>query len=232
MHMVLEQLLCLAVFGNVKTTYDIDTLISKLPGSISYMSQYHGVDKFILRSVFAINQYVAGIGSTSDTASISKLELQRLELQARLHAPANVSPGIYLRREDAQAAMHYAHVYYYALLIYFQRCLHQPSPENISDMVDRALSHLERAEEIAGASNGCVLLWPCLVIAAECGSSCIKARALEWFKLKRRHGFASVDTGANILTNYWKWRDENPDKAAGTTWQEFVRGTEDDVVPI
>ncbi|KID73924.1 Fungal Zn binuclear cluster domain containing protein, partial [Metarhizium brunneum ARSEF 3297] len=231
MHLVLEQLLCLAVFGNVKTTYDIDALIAKLPGAISYMSQYHGVDKFILRSVFAINRYVAGSGSRSDTAS-SKLDLQRLELQASLHAPATVSPGIYLRREDAQAAMHYAHVYYYALLIYFQRCIYQSSPESVSGMVDRALCHLETAEEIAGASNGCILLWPCLVIAAECGSAYMKARALEWFKRKRRHGFASVDTGADILANYWKWRDENPDEASRTTWQEFVRGTEDDVVPI
>lgn len=232
MHMVLEQLLCLAVFGNVKTTYDIGTLIAKLPGANSYMSQYHGVDKFILRSVFAINQYVAGSGSRSDTASVSELELRRLELQASFYAPAPVSPGIYLRREDAQAAMHYAHVYYYALLIYFQRCLYQSYPESVSGIVDRALCHLEAAEEIAGASNGCILLWPCLVIAAECGPSCMKARALEWFKRKRRHGFASVDTGASILTNYWKWRDENPDEASRTTWQEFVRGTEDDVVPI
>lgn len=173
------------------TSYNLDALIFRLPESVSYMGQYHGIDKFILRAILRINQYVDGSGNRSETVSSSGcmaskdngtskssfLDTERLELQAYLHAPTTVAAEEYQRQEDAAVAMHYSNVYYYALLIYLQRSVHR-RPEHLEEMVERALSHLESAEEIAGGSNGCIFLWPCLVIAAECNTSFMKACAL------------------------------------------------------
>ena len=77
-----------------------------------------------------------------------------------------------------------------------------------------------------------LLLWPCLVITAECVSTCMKARALAWFGLKKRHGFKSVDMASGILADYWRWRDNNYEQALSTNWQGFVNNTYQDIVPI
>lgn len=37
LRIVLEQFLCLSVFGDIGTTYDLNTLIARLPDTISYM---------------------------------------------------------------------------------------------------------------------------------------------------------------------------------------------------
>lgn len=186
LHIVLEQFLCLAVFGNVTTSYNLDALIFRLLESVSYMCQYHSINKFILRAILRIDQYVGGSANRSpstshdaatDITGSSFLDMERLELQAYLHAPTTAAAEEYQRQEDAAVAMHYSNVYYYALLIYLQRSVHR-RPEHLEEMVERALSHLESAEEIAGGSNGCIFLWPCLVIAAECNTSFMKARAL------------------------------------------------------
>ncbi|ORY16439.1 fungal-specific transcription factor domain-domain-containing protein [Clohesyomyces aquaticus] len=130
LHVVLEHFLCLAVFGNITTTYDLGALIDHFPVSGSYMSQYHGISKFTLQPVLLINRYSANAsgqrsveaynGQDRQCNSSHFMDLELLELKAYLHAPTAIPPEIHPRHEDAVISFHYSHVYYFALLIYLQ----------------------------------------------------------------------------------------------------------------
>jgi len=245
LHITLEQFLCLAVFGNIDTKYDLRTLISRLPETLSFMDAHHGINKFLLCTVLSINKYAAmertqqmegtpisPASVVGANATLCRKDMERLELQAYLHAPTQPSSKSYSHPEHAAVALHYAHVYYLTLLIHFQRSVHHAPPVRIEQMVTQALSHLELAEEVGRGSNGCIHLWPCLIIASECTTPCLKARALAWFGLKKRHGFGNMDMGPAILNGYWRYRKENAEKTLQMNWQEFVRDTQWDIVPI
>lgn len=240
LHIALEQFLCLAVFGDIETKYDLDQLIAQLPDTTSYMTQFHNISKFTLRAVLAINAHAHRTrhGQSNAFESVesrnygNSTDLGLLELQIYLQAPTNKPLGTYARSADTAVSMHYSHVHYYALLIHFQRVVHNASGEAFDEMVEAALSHLEISEELGGGCNGCILLWPCLVIAAECKSPCIRARILAWFGLKRRHGFKSVDLGPDILASYWNFKDQDSEKSLYTSWQAFIKGTKHDIVPL
>ena len=240
LHIAVEQFLSLAVFGDIETKYDLDGLIAQLPDNISYMNQFHNINKFTFRAIMTINAHARRkmqeqshvFQSADPKLHGSPAGLQLLELQLYLQAPTNQPSGMYVRSVDASMAMHNCHVFYYALLIHFQRVVNHASDEALSEMVETALSHLEISEELGAGTNGCILLWPCLVIAAECKSSYTRARALAWFGLKKRHGFKNVDQGSDILTSYWEFKDKNPEKALYTSWQTFIKETQNDIVPL
>uniref|UniRef100_A0A0D2Y1L1 Uncharacterized protein n=1 Tax=Fusarium oxysporum (strain Fo5176) TaxID=660025 RepID=A0A0D2Y1L1_FUSOF len=136
------------------------------------------------------------------------------------------------KHHSVTKALHYASVWHYATIIHFQRRIRHKPPEQLQDIVSEALTHLEAAEDVATDLDGCVVLWPCMVIASECYDEAHKMRALNWFKRKERHGFANVSLASTICLEYWKWRDSNPFRALTTSWQDFVAGTQYDVVPV
>ncbi|KAI9040019.1 Fungal Zn binuclear cluster domain containing protein [Aspergillus affinis] len=225
LHTVLLQFLCLAVFGNHTSGFDLESLIAQLPDSSDYLCRYHNISKFLLRTVLPIYRISSSLPDSDRLA-------QQLELQAYLSAPSSIPE----QRSDAtkknSTNLHYSHVYDYSLLIFIQRKIHHRPPAEIQYMVKADLHHLEISEIKAQGSNGCILLWPCLVIAVECNDPVMRTRSLEWFQSKHRHGFKSLDNAKQICVDYWAWRDNNPLRARSVTWQDFVRGTNYDVVPL
>ncbi|TPX11721.1 uncharacterized protein E0L32_007458 [Thyridium curvatum] len=226
LHILAEQCVCIAAFGNLESEYDLGVLVAQLPDTEHYLYNQHSVTKSLLGFVTLINA-ISKTGLEANPVTLDGLEL-RIYLQA--------APIVHLdksgQKGDAIIIQHYHHVYYYALLIFFQRLGRHRPPSQFQDLVHEGLVHLEAAEDIAMESNGCILLWPCMTIASECVKEDLKTRALKWFERKKRHGFNNVNTATKICRGYWRWRDENAVACLSKSWQDFVVGTEYDVVPV
>ncbi|KLO91813.1 uncharacterized protein LW93_14707 [Fusarium fujikuroi] len=226
LHVVVLQCLCLVVLGDVDTHYDIADMVSQLPRTEDYVSKHHSVTKDLVGIISRINTF-SKQNAARDLGLIDQLELQ-IYLQVGPTTPHN-------RFRSAKVNFinqHYASVWHYATIIHFQRRIRHKPAEQLRDIVSEALAHLEAAEDVATELDGCIVLWPCMVIATECDDEEHKMRALSWFKKKDRHAFANVSLASTICLEYWKWRDRNPSWALTTSWQDFVAGTKYDVVPV
>ncbi|KAI1047335.1 hypothetical protein LB505_012683 [Fusarium chuoi] len=226
LHVVVLQCLCLVALGDVDTQYDLADMVSQLPTTEDYASKHHSVTKDLVGIISRINKF-SKQNAVRDLALIDQLELQ-IYLQ--------VNPTTQHNRFRSEKVnfihQHYASVWHYATIIHFQRRIRHKPAEQLRDIVSEALAHLEAAEDVATDLDGCIALWPCMVIATECYDEEHKMRALSWFRKKDRHAFANVSSASTICLEYWKWRERNPFMALTTSWQNFVAGTEYDVVPV
>ncbi|CVK96114.1 uncharacterized protein FMAN_14000 [Fusarium mangiferae] len=226
LHVVVLQCLCLVALGDVDMQYDLADMVSQLPTTEDYVSKHHSVTKDVVGIISRIN-----ILSKQDTARDLAL-IDQLELQIYLQAIPTTQNNRFHSEKVNFINQHYASVWHYATIIHFQRRIRHKPAEQLRDLVSEALAHLEAAEYVATDLDGCIALWPCMVIATECYDEEHKMRALSWFKKKDRHAFANVSLASIICLEYWKWRDRNPSWALTTSWQDFVAGTEYDVVPV
>ncbi|WKT50654.1 Zn(2)-C6 fungal-type DNA-binding domain [Fusarium oxysporum f. sp. vasinfectum] len=226
LHVVVLQCLCLVVLGDVDTQYDLADMVSQLPGTEDYVSKHHSITKDLVGIISQINTL-----SKQDTIGDLAL-IDQLELQIYLQAGPTTQHNQFRSDKVNFINQHYASVWHYATIIHFQRRIRNKPREQLRDIVSEALAHLEVAEDVATELDGCIVLWPCMVIASECYDEKHKMRALNWFKRKDRHGFANVSLASTICLEYWKWRDRNHSGALTTSWQDFVAGTQYDVVPV
>ncbi|KAI1024040.1 hypothetical protein LB504_005013 [Fusarium proliferatum] len=226
LHVVVLQCLCLVVLGDVDTQHDLADMVSQLPRTEDYVSKHHSVTKDLVGIISQINT-LSKQDATRDLAMVDQLELQ-IYLQVN-----PITQHDRFRSEKVNFInQHYASVWHYATIIHFQRRIRHKPAEQLRDIVSEALAHLEAAEDVSTDLDGCIALWPCMVIATECYDEEHKMRALSWFKKKDRHAFANVSLASTICLEYWKWRDRNPSWALTTSWQDFVASTEYDVVPF
>ncbi|KAF4950019.1 hypothetical protein FGADI_8465 [Fusarium gaditjirri] len=226
LHVVVLQCLCLIVLSDVDTQHDLADMMSQLPSTEDYISRHHSVTK---DAVVIISQ----INALSKRDAIKDLALvDQLELQIYLQVSPTTQYNQFRSEKVNYISQHYASVWHYAIIIHFQRRIRHKPPQQLQDIVSEALTYLEAAEDVATDLDGCIDLWPCMVIASECYGEAHKVRALNWFKRKDRHGFANVSSASSICLEYWKWRDRHPSRALTTSWQEFVAGTQYDVVPV
>ncbi|KAF4441439.1 Fungal Zn binuclear cluster domain containing [Fusarium acutatum] len=226
LHVVVLQCLCLVVLGDVDTQYDLADMVSQLPNIEDYVSKHHSVTKDLVGIISQINTL-----SKQDSARNLAL-IDQLELQIYLRVGPTTQHDQFRTQKVNFISQHYASVWHFATIIHFQRRIRHKPPEQLRDIVSEALAHLEVAEDVATELDGCIVLWPCMVIASECYDEEHKMRAVNWFKRKDRHGFANVSLASTICLEYWKWRDRNPTSALTISWQDFASGTRYDVVPV
>ncbi|KAH7240234.1 fungal-specific transcription factor domain-containing protein [Fusarium redolens] len=226
LHVVVLQCLCLVVLGDVETQDDLADMLSQLPATEDYLFKQHSITKTLVGIISQINTL-----SKKDTERDFTL-IDQLELQIYLQVTPNTQHNQFRSDKVNFINQHYASVWHYATIIHFQRRIRHKPPGQLQDIVSEALAHLEAAEDVATDLDGCILLWPCMVIASECYDEEHKMRALNWFKRKGRHGFANVSLASTICLEYWKWRDRNSTRSLTTSWQDFVVGTQYDVVPV
>ncbi|KAF5643406.1 fungal Zn binuclear cluster domain protein [Fusarium tjaetaba] len=225
LHVVVLQCLCLVVLGNVDTQYDLADMVSQLPTNEDYVSKHHSVTKDLVGIISQINTL-----SKQDIRDLALVD--QLELQIYLQVGPTTHHNQFRSDKVNFISQHYASVWHYATIIHFQRRIRHKPPEQLRDIVSEALGHLEAAEDVTTDLDGCIVLWPCMVIATECHDEEHKMRALNWFKKKDRHGFANVSLASTVCREYWNWRDRNPTSSLTTSWQDFVARTQYDVVPV
>ncbi|KAG5749017.1 hypothetical protein H9Q72_011011 [Fusarium xylarioides] len=191
-------------------------MVSQLPITEDYVSKHHSVTKDVVGIISQINT-LSKQDTTRDLALIDQLELQ-----IYLKVGPSTQHNQFRSEKINFINQHYASVWHYATIIHIQRRIRRKPPEQLKDIVSEALAYLEAAEDVATDLGGCIVLWPCMVIASEYYVEEHKMRALNWFKKKDRHGFANVSLASTICREYWKWRDRSPSRALNTSWQDFV----------
>ncbi|KAJ1323930.1 fungal specific transcription factor domain-containing protein [Microdochium nivale] len=195
-------------------------------------------------------------------------ELDALELQLYLDFP--VAPGALGQQEEAQrpggvggSAMlsllppthglvlhHMAQAFYYASLVFCQRCVRRAPLASVQGLIGSGVRQLEAIEAVSGGEAGSVMMWPALVLAAECGGAededvggqgaagkqGLQERMLAWFGAKRKFGFKNVEVLQELVQTLWAARraarkgEDGGDEVRGALgWQEMIREERFDV---
>lgn len=218
---VYESYLCIKILGNIQTDFDLGGLLPEL----KTVGRIHGLSGSILGIIQQTNILSSAKELYSSTA------VDKLELFLWLQSPSSIDT-VGLDHCSAKLLVQYAHVYHCAALIHLQRVLRMAVPDSLQDLVETAINHLEAIEMVGNGPKGCIWVWPCIVISAECTTPKLQARMLKWFEGKTRHGFVNLKVACDLSTEVWRRRTEHKETARDIHWQDLIQKTEYDVLPI
>lgn len=133
--------------------------------ALEFTFPYYGVSRSFLRALDRTNVLAAD----ASVPATSK-ELDALELQLYLGFPCGIprerpsvlSPKLY------DAVHRTAVAFYYAGLVFFQRRIRHTSVAGVQDLVELGVRELQSIERASGGELGCMMMWPALVLGAEC----------------------------------------------------------------
>ncbi|KAH8669139.1 hypothetical protein BX600DRAFT_267454 [Xylariales sp. PMI_506] len=177
----------------------------------------------------------AASGGGRNKITDGDLDSLELELYLNFPAPIMPRLGV-PPLQPAHAAMlhHMAQAFYYASLVFFQRSVRRVPlllGSSVQTLVASGVRHLESIEEVAaaaavgfsqpsapsassgyspnrenGGGAGSVMMWPALVLAAECGMPDLQSRMRAWFRAKRQLGFRNVVVLEELASTIWERR--------------------------
>lgn len=61
--------------------------------------------------------------------------------------------------------------------------------EAVQELVDLGIQELESLERLGTSSLGCIMVWPALILGAECNTLSVQGRMKGLFQAQRRLGF-------------------------------------------
>jgi hypothetical protein len=185
---------------------------------------FYGMSDSILRSLAQIKYLI----STKDQQS--EEDLDAFETWLYLDFPAD-HPHPYSQPTDAVVVYHMAKAFYYARLVLFQRVVRQRPLNMVQDLVQAGVCELEAIESITSGSTGCGILWPSLVLAADCGTRELQNRMRCWFQCKQRLGLRSINFLHERVNMLWGYRASGAE-SLNVTWHDFEIGVKFDVLPV
>ena len=164
----------------------------------------------------------AGRESHSSTPASEK-ELDVFELQLYLSFPSIPPPGTALEASPLGVIVqHMSRVFYYAQLVFFQRSVRHAAVETVQALVELGLSDLEAVERVGKGELGCMMLWPVLVIGAECGTAETRRRMRAWFNAQRKLGFRNLVVLEDLIATVWQSRDTVSNERANIDWRRLI----------
>ncbi|KPI39982.1 uncharacterized protein AB675_11576 [Cyphellophora attinorum] len=214
--------ICLAIFGNFEVDNELEQMLADTPNELDCIQPVHGITHVLLQIVLSIHKIA------NSKTSCPKVESDKIELQLLLYSPEAISTSD-LDLSSATVLVIYAHIYYYAIVIHFRRLVLRQSPSMLQDLVEQAIENLELTESAEGNPKGCVWLWPCLVVAAECVRPDLQSRMTAWFCAKERHGFLNLDLAGELARDVWSRRTTSPHDIH---WSDGLHGSKYDVLPL
>lgn len=247
-HMVLMAILCdFSVAEDLKAFLNVDgpergpAQPQQQPDeSLEISFPYYGVSRTFLRAHDRMNVLAVAEGGAS--SSISTLaeettrQLDAFELQLYLAFP---SPSLQHQgggggRQQLHAAViqHASTSYYYAGLVYFQRSIRRTPVALVQDLVELGVAELEAINQLGKKEGelGCMMLWPVLVLGAECDKPAVQQRIRAWFQGQKKLGFRNLVVLEDLISHVWQLRsagNSSHDKdareaAADVDWREII----------
>lgn len=220
---------------------------------------YYGASRGFLRRLDRMNTLAAitsaaAITTRANDARRGQLlspeaahELSTLELQLYLDFPPSLgiaavpNPNVTGALSPTHALMlhHMAQAFYYASLVFCQRCVRRHPLSSLQILVDSGVRQLEAIEMVSGGTAGSVMMWPALVLGAECMGKDLRGRMRRWLEGKMKLGFKNVAMLKALIETVWAARDaadcERTDAAGGEGermlqgWQDLIREPRFDV---
>jgi hypothetical protein len=227
---VYQGYLAVAALCNIDlpTSVDLATDSAIDGGQQEYLlDRFFGLTRPILANIMRMNALIKG--RTAVGTDFSPEVLDDLEQDLYSQDPQRLELAE-LNTSMRQMTTHHAYIFYYASLVHFFRSLRRLPPDDarIQCLVKQAIERLEHIEVMGGDSIGCTLVWPPFIVACECTDVRMQQRILEWYVIKRRHGFMNLEKSKDIAMEVWQRRQERPD--VDVKWQDVLKDTNTDIV--
>ena len=227
-HMVKMAILCgLSVSDHLKTFLYDDSGTSD---GLEFTFPYYGVSRSFLRAQDRINTLLTK--AASDRAPALEQELDAFELQLYLDFPSLPSqspqPGA-INAASGIVIHHTSTAFYYAGLVFFQRSVREASVAAVQELVELGLQELESIDRIGQGTLGCLMLWPALVLGAECDGPERQQRMRSWFQAQRRLGFRNLVVLEDLIATVWRARSDSTAVKEDADWRRVIAQPQFDV---
>lgn len=226
-HMVKMAILCgLAVPEDLKSFLHDESGASD---GLEFTFPYYGVSRSFLRAQDRINSLLMN-ACAARTAAQEK-ELDAFELQLYLDYPSlpTHSPLPSTHSANAIVIHHTSMAFYYAGLVFFQRSVRCAPAAAVQDLVELGLQELESIDRVGQGSLGCLMLWPVLVLGAECDGSERQQRMRAWFQAQRRLGFRNLVILEDLVATVWRAKASPAANDNERDWRQVISQSQFDV---
>lgn len=227
-HMVKMAILCgFAVPNNLKAFLDDESGPSD---GLEFTFPYYGVSRSFLRAHDRINSFLSKpeVNRTPE----GEKELDSFELQLYLDFPAlsqHAAPSATANPKNIMIIQHTSTAFYYAGLVFFRRAVRHASVAAVQDLVELGLQELESIDQVGQGALGCLMLWPVLVLGAECGGPALQQRMQSWFLAQRKLGFRNLVVLEDFVASVWRIREVPGANEANADWRLFIAQAQYDV---
>jgi hypothetical protein len=227
-HMVKMAILCgLRVQDHLKAFLHDDSAASD---GLELTFPYYGVSRSFLRNHDRINDLVTQ-ASTTRTPEQEK-DLDAFELQLYLDYPSLPlqPPGPGAPNAVNSIVIHHTSMaFYYAELVFFQRSVRRSPVAAVQDLVALGLQELESIDRVGQGTLGCLMLWPVLVLGAECGGLETQGHMRDWFRAQRQLGFRNLVVLEDLVATVWRTRTDSSANKSDADWQQVISQPQFDV---
>jgi hypothetical protein len=197
---------------------------------LEFTFPYYGVSRSFLRAQDRINTLLTN--ATSDRTPVKEQELDAFELQLYLDFPRLPSqspqPGA-INAASGIVIHHTSTAFYYAGLVFFQRSARQALVAAVQELVELGLQELESIDRIGQGTLGCLMLWPALVLGAECDGPERQQRMRSWFQAQRRLGFRNLVVLEDLIATVWRARSDSTAVKEDADWRCVIAQAQFDV---
>ncbi|KAF1933524.1 uncharacterized protein M421DRAFT_199106 [Didymella exigua CBS 183.55] len=227
-HMVKMAIMCgFQVPGHLKAFLGDESGASD---GLEFTFPYYGVSRSFLRAHDRINSLL--ISSSGDRTPEQEKELDTFELQLYLDfpgTPPQAAPSAMANPKNSVVIHHTSTVFYYAGLVFFQRSVRNAPVAAVQDLVHLGLQELESIDHVGQGALGCLMLWPVLVLGAECGGSALQQRVRTWFQAQRKLGFRNLVVLEDLVATVWRTRAVPGADKANADWRRLIAQAQFDV---
>ncbi|EFW14660.1 hypothetical protein D8B26_000657 [Coccidioides posadasii str. Silveira] len=222
-HMVSMAILCdFPVRDDLKSFLNDDE--ERFVEGLEFTFPYYGVSRSFLREHDRMNAFAATIATSTVRTPTLEKELDAFELQLYLNFPGLPPQDLVSSSSKAHGLVlhHIAKVFYYAGLVFFQRSIRHAAVATVQTLVELGVHELESIERVGKGELGCMMLWPVLVLGAECGSSGVQQRMRAWFRDQRKLGFRNLVVLEELVDAVWRARADSAADGRNVDWRDLI----------
>ncbi|KJK79282.1 hypothetical protein H634G_05522 [Metarhizium anisopliae BRIP 53293] len=223
-HMVSMAILCeVPVPNDLKAFLDDETASEGL----EFTFPYYGVSRSFLRAYDRMNS----LGDVvNDPSPELEKELDIFQLQQYLNFPTLPPQEILAPCQTHGLVLHHtAKVFYYAGLVFFQRSIRREALDTVQSLVELGIQELESIEKVGRGELGCMMLWPVVVLGAECTGAVLQNRMRVWFRGQRKLGFRNLVVLHEMIESIWTTRVALAGAERNIDWRDIIVSDEFDV---
>ncbi|KAJ4316123.1 arginine metabolism regulation protein II [Neodidymelliopsis sp. IMI 364377] len=231
-HMVKMAILCgFPVPDHLKMFFNDETGSSD---GLELSFPYYGVSRSFLRAQDRINDLLASlleVRTPEFEKSLDAFELQLYLdfpsipssslLSGPLSGPADTLQGLVIH--------HTSKTFYYAGLVFFQRSVRCAPVAAVQELVELGIQELESIDRVGRGKLGCLMLWPVLVLGAECNAPEVQRRVRNWFQGQRSLGFRNLTILEDLIATVWSARVDPSADTSRADWRQTIAQAQFDV---
>lgn len=192
---------------------------------LEFTFPYYGVSRRFLRAHDHINGLLAR--NSSGTILEADKELDSFELQMYLDFPSHDLRSTQRDPKHASVIQHTSRVFYYAGLVFFKKAVREAPLDTVQELVELGIQEFEALESLG--SLGCIMLWPALVLGAECNSLSLQGRMQGWFQAQHRLGFRNLIILEELVAKIWFARRNPAAAPEESDWRHVIAQAQYDV---